>query len=123
MKGTPMPKSKRRPAAVSKAKSAARRKLADADDDDLGFIESPWATWQRAKQDARVQESSEMLTVLEHMPFRVNQGAWTSLASMATEAGQTVAEAVESHAWLESQGFVAWDHATQSAILTVPADR
>ena len=116
-----MPKSKRRPAAVAKAKSAARRKLADAHDDGLGFIESPWSTWLRAKQDARVQESSEMLTVLEHSPFRVNEGAWTSLASMASEAGQTVAEAVEGAARLESQGFASWDRATQSVLLTVPA--
>ena len=42
---------------------------------------------------------------------------------MASEIGQTVAEVAESHARLESQGFVAWDRATQSAILTVPADR
>ena len=118
-----MPKSKRRPAAVAKAKSAARRKLADTYDDELGFIESPWATWLRAKQDARVQERPEMLTVLEHSPFQINEGGWTSLASMASDAGQTVAEAVESQAWLESQGFVAWDRATQSAILTVPVDR
>jgi hypothetical protein len=118
-----MPKSKRRPAAVAKAKSAARRKLADAYDDGLELIDSPWATWLRAKQDARVQESPEMLTVLEHSPFRINEGGWTSLASMASEIGQTVAEVAESHARLESQGFVEWDRATQSAILTVPADR
>jgi hypothetical protein len=123
MKGTPMPKSKRRPAAVAKAKNATRRKMADAYDDGLGFVESPWATWLRAKQDARVQGSPEMLTVLEHSPFRINEGALTSLASMASEVGQTVAEAVECQFWLESQGFVAWDRATQSAILTVPADR
>ena len=118
-----MPKSKRRPAAVAKAKSAARRRLTDAYDDGLGFVESPWATWLRAKEDARVQESPEVLTVLEHSPFRINEGAWTSLASMASEVGQTVAEVVESTSWLESQGFASWDHATQSAILTVPADQ
>ena len=118
-----MPKSRKRPGAVAKAKSAARRKLADAYDDGLGFVESPWATWLRAKQDERVQGSPEVLTVLEHSPFRINQGAWTSLASMASEAGQTVAEAVEGAARLESQGFASWDRATQSAILTVPADR
>lgn len=123
MKGTPMPKSKRRPAAVAKAQSAARRKLANAYDDGMGFIESPWATWLRAKQDVRTHESPEMLTVLEHSPFRINEGAWTSLASMASEAGQTVAEAVECSAWLESHGFAFWDRATQSAVLTVPADR
>jgi hypothetical protein len=122
MEGTPMPKSKRRPAAVAKAKSAARRKLADAYNDGLEFVESPWATWLRAKEDARVQESSEVLTVLEQSPFRINEGAWTSLASMASEVGQTVAEVVESTSWLESQGFASWDRATQSAILTVPAD-
>jgi hypothetical protein len=66
VKRTPMPRSKRRPAAVGKAKSAARRKLAEAYDDGLGFIESPWATWLRAKQDARVQESPEMMTVRGH---------------------------------------------------------
>ena len=118
-----MPNSKRRPAAVAKAKSAARRKLADAHDDRLGFIESPWATWLRAKQDVRVQESPEMMmTVLEHSPFRINEGAWTSLASMASEAGQTVAEAVEGAAGLESLGYASWDRATQSVLLIVPAN-
>jgi uncharacterized membrane protein len=64
-----------------------------------------------------------MLTFLEHLPFRINEGAWTSLASMASEVGQTIAEAVECSVWWESQGFMTWDRATQSATLTVPADR
>jgi hypothetical protein len=111
-------KSRKRPAAVAKAKAAARR--APAADDDLGFVESPWATWRRASQDARADRTA--LAVLEHSPFRIGEGAWTSLAQMAREAGRTIAEAAEANNWLESRGYLLWDRASQSAVPVIPAD-
>jgi hypothetical protein len=62
-----------------------------------------------------------MLEVLEHSPFRVGDGAWTSLAEMARDAGQTVAEVVEANDRLESWGFLMWDRASQSAVPVIPA--
>ncbi len=111
-----MPRSRKRPAAVAKAKAAARR--TSVADDQLGFVESPWATWQRAAQDAQVDRTT--LAVLEHSRFRVADGAWTSLAEMAKDAGQTIAEAVQANDWLESQGFLEWDRASQSAVPVIP---
>lgn len=118
-----MPKSKKRPKAVAKARAATRRQQqpAPAAGEDLGLVQSPWATWLRIKEKTEVEMRSEALTFLEHYPFRIGDRACTSLADMANETGQSVDEVVEAQIFLESGGFLVWDRGAQSAVPMIPA--
>ena len=108
-----MPKSKRRPKVVAKARAQARRQQSV----DSKLLGPPWQVWLEMSQDPAVDE--EMLRFMEHYPFRLDRGDWTSLAQMAEEAGQTIADVVESQTWLQAHGHLAWDASKESVILTV----
>lgn len=109
-----MPVSKRRPAATRKRAASRRHRAAGKV---ASFIEAPWLTWQKVHGEP--DRPPDALTVLEHMPFRIDWGDrlnWTCLAELSGMLGIDVAKL----AHFASLGYLAWLDDYGIAVATVP---
>lgn len=117
-----MAKSRKRPAAVAKAKRVRRQQSSGAGYDlieDLGrhrLMAAPWVAWREIKESPECDDLH--LALIERVRYRRDDGTYNTLAQAAEESAVPVSAIVHGLEWAADQGLIRWDEEREMVALT-----
>lgn len=106
-----MAKSRKRPAAVAKAKRAQRRRQTGTSIAhelyDHRLTVAPWVAWREIKESPECDGVS--LAIIENTRYGRDDGTFKTLAQAAAESAMPVSAVVHGLEWAAGEGLIRWD--------------